>query len=67
MTTNEAKATGMVLVGEWGFGASNAGHIWAAPENVAAVKAAYDAIEDGDMGPDVLADVYAAGGVYVQE
>lgn len=67
MTTKEAKIAGMVKVGEWGFGAKNAGHIWARPEDLPAVKAAYDAIEDGDLGPDVLAQVFAAGGVYIAD
>lgn len=66
MATTQAKTAGMVMVGEWGFGASDAGHIWAKPEDAAAVRAAYDAIEDGDMGPGVLDDVRAAGGVYIR-
>ena len=67
MIATEAKKSGMVKIGEWGFTSTDAGHIWSKPEQAEAVRAAYDAIADGDMSPGVLADVTAAGGVYVRD
>jgi hypothetical protein len=68
-TDREARGAGLVYIGE--FATTWAGdtrrHIFAAPEDAAPVRTAYDAIEDGDLGPDVLADVFAAGGVFVAE
>lgn len=66
-TFADAKNAGLVMVGEWGFGAHNAGAIWCKPEDKASVQAAYDAIEEGDLGPNTLDAVKAAGGVYVQD
>jgi hypothetical protein len=64
----EAKAAGLVMVGEWGDGtAAGAGGVWCHPADRDAVKAAYDAIEDGDLGPNVLAAVRGAGGVFVAD
>lgn len=63
----EAKQAGLVMVGEWGWAERGAGAIWCRPEDREAVQTAYDAIEDGDLGPDVLAGVERAGGVYVPE
>ncbi len=58
----------LVKIGEWGFGDSRgSGWIYAAPENADAVRAAYDAIEDGDLGPDVLDEIYRAGGIFVRD
>lgn len=67
-TYREAKAAGMVSVGEWGWADSRgAGAIWCLPADRADVQAAYDAIEYGDMGSDVLAGVIDAGGVFVRD
>ena len=67
-TYEEAKKSGWVFVGEWGYGPiRGAGAIFCRPEDKADVLAAYDEIEDGDMGPDVLADVFDAGGVFIRE
>jgi hypothetical protein len=65
----EAKAAGMVMVGEWGWGSTirPAGGIWCQPENEVAVKAAYDAIPEQDLSSDVLDDVKDAGGVFVPD
>jgi hypothetical protein len=57
---------GKIIIGEWGFGsARTSGYIVCSPEDQEAVQAAYDAIEDGDIGPDVLSDIIAAGGSHV--
>jgi hypothetical protein len=66
ITKQQMQAEGLVIVGEWGNGTpSTSGHIVCQPENRNAVQAAYDAIEDGDLGPDVLDAVIAAGGEHV--
>ena len=66
ITINEFRAEGKVVIGEWGHGsAATSGHIICSPEDRAAVQAAYDAIEDGDLGPNVLDGVRAAGGEFV--
>lgn len=68
-TYEEAKRAGWVCVGEWGYGDSirGTGAVWCRPEDRDATQAAYDAIADGDLGPDVLADVFDAGGVFIRE
>ncbi len=70
MTTDcEARKAGLVYVGEFAttWAGDNRQHIFASSADFAAVKAAYDAIDDGDLGPNVLDSVFAAGGVYVAE
>jgi len=67
MTKNELKAAGKVIVGEFGFGSRSAGWIVCDPSDHAAVLAAYDAIEEGDLSSTVLDAVKAAGGQYVEE
>jgi hypothetical protein len=64
----------MVKIGEWGFAEHRfspdlwgAGHIWCREQDREAVQAAYDAIEEGDPTPDVLDDVFKAGGVYIRD
>lgn len=57
----------LVKIGDWGYGEGGGGAIWCRPKDRKAVQAAYDAIEDGDLGPDVLAEVIAAGGVYIPD
>jgi hypothetical protein len=66
-TYREAKQAGRVMGGEWGWAERGGGAIWCMPEDRQAVQAAYDAIEEGDLGPDVLAGVEQAGGVYVPD
>ncbi len=69
MTTinvTESKAQGLKKVGEWGC-STFSGFIAAKPADYNAVKAAYDAIDDGDLSSDVLVDVIEAGGVCVRE
>lgn len=56
-----------VVVGEWGHHDGTAGYIVCSESDRDVVRAAYDAIEDGDSSPSVLADVRAAGGRYVAE
>lgn len=64
----EAKKAGLVMVGEWGDGTRGGmGAIWCKPEDRGAVKAAYDDIRDGDLGPTVLDGVKDAGGVFVPD
>lgn len=65
----KAKATpGMIKIGEWGYGDTRgSGAIWCRPEDREAVQAAYNAIEEGDLGPDVLDDVCDAGGFFVRD
>ncbi len=66
ISRSQMKAEGKVIVGEFGLGtASTSGHIICRPEDRPAVLAAYDAIREGDLGPDVLSDVIAAGGEHV--
>jgi hypothetical protein len=66
ITRHELRANDMVVVGDWGFGSqATSGHIVCRREDVAAVRAAYYAIEEGDLGPDVLDGVHAAGGEHV--
>ncbi len=57
------------LVGEWSYGDSSrgAGCWYATPENYDAVKAAYDALDGDDLGPDCTRDVIEAGGVFVRD
>ena len=58
----------LVEIGEWGYGDIRGAGNWFAPKSkVDAVRAAYDAIEDGDLGPDVDRDIIAAGGVFVRD
>jgi hypothetical protein len=69
-SSREARAAGLVMVGKWGWGHTlpgSAGGIWCRPEDRDGVQAAYDAIEDGDLGPDVLDGVMDAGGVFVAD
>jgi hypothetical protein len=68
-TDREAKKAGLMYVGEFAttWAGDSRQHIFAATEDFAAVKVAYDAIDDGDLGPTVLDDVLAAGGCYVSE
>lgn len=64
------KATdGLVYVGEWGYGDSTRGSgCWyARPEDVAAVRVAYEAMSEADLGPDCDRDIKAAGGVFVRD
>jgi hypothetical protein len=56
-----------VIIGEWGWGARSCGHIVCRKDDRDAVKAAYDAIEEGDLSSEVLDGVKAAGGWYVEE
>ena len=66
ITRSEMKSEGKVIVGEFGLGsASTSGHVICRPEDRKAVKAAYDAIVEGDLSQDVLADVEAVGGEHV--
>lgn len=66
ITRQQLRAEGKVIVGEWGYGTPNtSGHIVCHEADLPAVRAAYDAIPDGDLGPDVLAVVIAAGGEFV--
>jgi hypothetical protein len=66
ITKQQMQAEGLVVVGEWGSGTPSAsGHIVCRPEDREAVQAAYSAIEDGDLGPDTLDAVIAAGGEHV--
>ena len=67
MTAREVHENGKVVVGEFGFGGRSAGWIVCDPSDREAVQRAYDAIEDGDLGPNTLDGVKAAGGEYVQE
>jgi hypothetical protein len=64
MTTTEAKKAGMVKVSEWGVTSYDQGYIYAAPADVAAVRAAVD---DADESNPDLAGVTAAGGVYIRD
>lgn len=63
-TVEEAE---VVTIGEWGHHDGTAGHIVCSEFDEDAVRKAYDDIEEGDMGPDVLDSVYAAGGRYEPE
>lgn len=66
ITRQEMKAEGKVIVGEFGLGSPRtSGHIICDAADRVAVLAAYDAIREGDLGPDVLAEVEAAGGEHV--
>lgn len=66
ITRSDLKREGKVIVGEFGLGtAATSGVIICRPEDREAVQAAYDAIEEGDLGPDVLSDVIEAGGEHV--
>ncbi len=65
--TEPTKTEGMINIGEWGFSESLCGAIWCRPKDRESVQAAYDAIEEGDLGPDVLSEVEKAGGVFVAE
>lgn len=56
-----------VVVGQWGYGVRSAGHIVCHPKDREAVQEAYDAIEEGDLGPTVLDGVLSAGGWYREE
>lgn len=67
MTRGEIKQAGLVIVGEWGFPCRGSGFIVCNPKDLPRVQAAYDAIEDGDMGSDVLDGVKAAGESFVKE
>jgi hypothetical protein len=53
-TCEQARRAGMIMIGEWGFAERGGGAIWCRPEDRERVQAAYDAIEDGDLGPTVL-------------
>ncbi len=64
MTATQAKVAGMIKVGDWGRTSSDQGYIYAAPADVEAVRAAYDAADESD--PD-LSEIEAAGGVYVRD
>ena len=66
MSRKEIKESGLVIVGEWG-GSYSTGFIVAKPEDRVAVQAAYDAIEEGDLSAEVLSEVKAAGGFFVEE
>lgn len=66
ITRSEMKSEGKVIVGVFGLGsARTSGHIICLAEDREAVKAAYDAMAEGDLSQDVLADVEAAGGEHV--
>lgn len=67
MAIKEIKSAGLVIVGEWGFGSRSAGHIVCEANDRDAVQSAYDAIEEGDLSSEVLEEVKAAGGQYVEE
>jgi hypothetical protein len=69
MNSATMEAAGMVKVGDWGFGddTRGSGAVYSHPVNYDAVKAAYEEIEDGDLGPNVLDAVIAAGGVFVRD
>ena len=60
------RSEGKVVVGAFGLGKANtSGDIICRPEDLEAVRAAYDAIEDDDLSPGVLDEVIAAGGEHV--
>jgi hypothetical protein len=63
----EARAAGLVLVGEWGFSPVDAGGIFCRPVDLAAVRAAYHAMPEDDGRAATLAPVIAVGGVYVED
>lgn len=63
----EARRDGLVLIGEWGFSGTNAGGIWSRPEDRDAVRAAYDAIDTDDSGPNALDEVERCGGMFVPD
>jgi hypothetical protein len=65
-TMREARRDGYVTVGEFGL-PPTAGYIVAERDCADAVRRAYDAIEEGDLGPNVLDAVRAAGGLYIIE
>ena len=67
MTTDEIKAAGLVIVGEWGYGSRSAGFIASSSDDREAVLVAYEAIEEGDLSSDVLDAVVTAGGQYIEE
>ena len=62
MNTN--KTANLVFIGEWGYSSSNAGRIYAKPENADAVRAAYNAANEGDTDDT---EIVAAGGIYVRD
>jgi hypothetical protein len=66
MTAREVTDSGKVIVGEFGFGSRSVGWIVCDPSDQASVQSAYDAIEEGDLGPNTLDGVTAAGGEYVE-
>ena len=66
ISKQEMKKEGKVIVGEWGLGTgATSGHIICDPEDLSAVRAAYESIAEGDLGSDVLEDVIACGGEHV--
>lgn len=66
ITRSEMKSRDLVIVGEWGLGTqSSSGHIVCRREDKAAVKAAYDAIDESASDDRILDDVIAAGGEHV--
>lgn len=65
-TMRQARRDGYVTIGEFGLPPS-AGYIVATKDQADAVRAAYDAIVEGDLGDDVLDDVLEAGGLYLTE
>ena len=67
MTRREITAAGLVIIGEFGWGSRSAGWIVCSPDDVEAVRAAYDAIGEGDLGPNTLDGVKSAGGRYVED
>jgi hypothetical protein len=66
-TRAEAKAQGYLLVGAFGLPGHENSEIWASSVDAAAVRAAYDQIDENNLRLDSIEDVLEAGGVWVAD
>ena len=67
MTETEAKRAGMMLVGEWGASNGDIYGFWCRPEQRTEVQSTWDAIEEGELLSDVLADMEATGAMVIKQ
>lgn len=61
------KTAGLVKIGEFGFSSTDTGTMWAKPEDVAAVRAAWNEIDEDDTSRAAIRPTIDAGGIWIPD
>lgn len=64
---NATKIAGLVKIGEFGFSNGDTGTMYATLENVAAVRAEWNEIEDDDTSRAAIQPAIAVGGIWIPD